>query len=86
MILHQVVKNLELKINFSSSSLIISATGPLVWPIGIIKNLLIKIKGTTISLNIKVILAFFYSLLLENNWFQKVDTIYNWKNKAYTLK
>ena len=27
-----------------------------------------------------------YNLLLGNNWSQKVNATYNWKNKAYTLK
>ena len=27
-----------------------------------------------------------YSLLLGNDWSQKVEATYNWKNDAYTLK
>src|SRR5260364_78437 len=86
MIFYQVVKELGLKIEAPSTSLIVSAAGSLVRPLGIIKNLLIEIKGTTISLDIEVMNATSYSLLLDNDWSQKVDASYNWKNKAYTLR
>src|SRR6185437_6665497 len=73
-----------LKIEAPSSSLIVSATGPSVRPLGIIKNLSIKIA--TISLDVEVMNATSYSLLLGNYWSQKVDASYSWKNKAYTLR
>ena len=86
MISHKVVKELGLKIEAPSTSLVISAIGPFVRPLGIIKDLLIEVERTSIPLDVEVISAATYSLLLGNDWFQKVDATYNWKNKAYTLK
>src|SRR5260363_328353 len=86
MISHQVVKELGLKIEAPSTSLIVSAAGFSVRPLGIIKNLPIEIEGTTIPLDVEVMNATSYSLLLDNDWSQKVDASYNWKNKAYTLR
>ena len=86
MISSQVVKELGLKIEAPSSSLIVSATGPSVRPLGIIKNLSIEIEGTTIPMDVEVMNATSYSLLLGNDWSQKVDATYSWKNKAYTLR
>src|SRR5207237_3202241 len=67
MISYQIVKELELKIDTCSSSLIVSATGPSIRPLGIIKDLSIEIKGITISIDIEVIDATSYSLLLGND-------------------
>ena len=86
MISYKVVKDLGLKIESPSTSLIISAAGSSVRPLGIIKNLPIEIEGTTIPIDVEVIDATTYSVLLGNDWSQKVDATYNWKNKAYTLK
>src|SRR5260363_303306 len=86
MISHQFVKELGLKIEAPSTSLIVSAAGSSVRPLGIIKNLPIEIEGTTIPLDVEVMNATSYSLLLGNDWSQKVDASYNWKNKAYTLR
>ena len=77
MISYQVVKKLGLKIEAPSTSLIVSAAGSSVRPLGIIKNLPIEIEGTTIPLDVEVINATSYLLLLGNNWSQKVDTSYN---------
>src|SRR5260363_331284 len=86
MISYQVVKELGLKIEAPSTSLIVSAAGSSVRPLGIIKNLPIEIEGTTIPLDVEVMNATSYSLLLGNDWSHKVDASYNWKNKAYTLR
>ena len=66
MILYQIVKELGLKIDTCSSSLILSATEPSIRPLGIIKNLPIEIEGITIPLDIEVMDAT-YSLLLGND-------------------
>jgi hypothetical protein len=67
MIFHKVVKELGLKIEAPSTSLIVSATGPSTRPLGIIKNLPVEIEGVTIPLDVEVMDAASYSLLLENN-------------------
>ena len=67
MISYQIIKELGLKIDTYSSSLILSATGPSIRPLGIIKNLPIEIEGITIPLNIEVMDATSYSLLLDND-------------------
>ena len=64
---YQIVKELGLKIDTCSSSLIVSATGPSIRPLGIIKDLPIEIKGITISIDVEVIDATSYSLLLGND-------------------
>ena len=86
MISHQVVKELGFKIEAPSTSLIVLATGPSTRPLGIIKNLPVEIEGVTIPLDVEVMSATSYSLLLGNDWSQKVDATYSWKNKSYTLK
>ena len=77
MISYQIVKELGLKIDTCSSSLILSATGPSIRLLGIIKNLLIEIEGITIPLNVEVMNTTSYSFLLGNNWSQKVEATYN---------
>src|SRR5437868_14205854 len=67
MISYQIVKELELKIDTCSSSLILSATGPSIRPLEIIKNLSIEIEGITITIDIEVMDTTFYSLFLGNN-------------------
>jgi hypothetical protein len=86
MISYQIVKELGLKIDTCSSSLILSATGLSIRPLGIIKNLSIEIERITILIDVEVMDATSYSLLLGNDWSQKVEATYNWKNGAYTLK
>ena len=66
MISHQVVKELGLKIKAPSTSLIISATGPSTRPLGIIKDLSVEIKGVIIPLDVEVMSATSYFLLLDN--------------------
>ena len=67
MISYQIVKELGLKIDTYSSSLILSATGPSIRPLGIIKNLPIEIEGIIIPLDVEVVNATSYSLLLGND-------------------
>ena len=67
MISYQIVKELGLKIDTCSSSLILSATGPSIRPLEIIKNLPIEIEGITIPLDVEVMDATSYSLLLGND-------------------
>ena len=67
MISYQIVKELGLKIDTCSSSLILSATRPSIRPLGIIKNLPIEIKGITIPLDVEVMNAISYSLFLGND-------------------
>ena len=67
MISYQIIKELGLKIDTCSSSLIVSATRLSIRPLGIIKNLSIEIKGITIPLDVEVMDATSYSLLLSNN-------------------
>ena len=69
MISYQIVKELELKIDTDtcSFSLILSAIRPSIRPLGIIKNLSIEIEGITIPLDIEVMDATSYSLLLGND-------------------
>ena len=52
---YQIIKELGLKIDTCSSSLIVSATGPSIRPLGIIKDLSIEIEGITIPIDIEVI-------------------------------
>ena len=77
MILYQIIKELGLKIDTFSSSLIVSATGPSIRPLGIIKSLPIEIEGMTIPMDIEVMDATSYSLLLGNDWSQKVEATYS---------
>ena len=77
MISYQIVKELGLKIDTCSSSLILSATGLSIRPLGIIKNLPIEIEGITIPLDVEVMDATSYSLLLDNDRSQKVEATYN---------
>ena len=86
MIAYKVVQELELKIEQASTSLIISTTGTSFRPLGIIKDLSVEIEEVTIPLDVKIMPATSYLLLLGNDWSQKVDATYSWKNKAYTLK
>ncbi|CAG8589915.1 28944_t:CDS:1, partial [Racocetra persica] len=85
MILHQTVKKLDLKIEEPLKSLIVAATGTTSRPLGIIRNLFIRIQDRLIPLDIEVVPATFYSILLENNWTKKVEANYNWKTCQYTL-
>jgi len=67
MISYQIVKELGLKIDTCSSSLIVSATRLSIRPLGIIKDLSIEIEGITIPIDIEVMDTTSYSLLLEND-------------------
>ena len=80
MIAHQTVKELDLKIEQASTSLIVTATSTSVCPLGIIKDLPVEIEGVTIPITVEVVPATSYSLLLGNDWSKKVGANYNWNN------
>jgi len=86
MIAHQTVKELGLKIEQASTSLIVTATGTSTRPLGIIKDLPVEIEGMTIPITVEVVPATSYSLLLGNDWSKKVGASYNWKNGCYSFK
>ena len=86
MIAHKAVKELGLTIEKTSNSLIVPAVGISTRPLGIIKDLLVKIDHVTIPLTVEVVDTTSYSLLLGNDWNQKVEANYNWKNGCYTFK
>ncbi|CAG8562903.1 9531_t:CDS:1, partial [Dentiscutata heterogama] len=67
MIAYKVAKELGLKIDKPSRSLIVAATGTTSRSLGIIRNLSVKIQSRTILINVKVIPATLYLLLLKNN-------------------
>jgi hypothetical protein len=85
MISHQTVKDLGLKIEEPSTSLIVAATGTTSRPLGIIRNLPIRVQGKLIPLDVEVVPATSYSLLLGNDWSKKVEANYNWKTCQYTI-
>ena len=86
MIAHKAVKELGLTIEKASNSLIVPAVGTSTRPLGIIKDLPIEIDHITIPLTVEVVDTTSYSLLLGNDWNQKVEANYNWKNGCYTFK
>jgi hypothetical protein len=67
MIAHDIVKELGLKIQQASSSLIVSAIGTSTRPLEIIKDLPVEIEEVTISITVEVVPATSYSLLLGND-------------------
>ena len=67
MIAYNVVKELGLKIEQASSSLIVSAIGTSTRLLGIIKDLPVEIEGVIIPITIEVVPATSYSLLLGND-------------------
>jgi hypothetical protein len=77
MIAHQTVKDLDLKIEQASTSLIITATGSSSRPLGIIRDLPIEIEGITIPITVEVVPATSYLLLLGNDWSKKIEANYN---------
>jgi len=85
MIAHNVVKELGLKIEQASSSLIVSAIGTSTRPLGIIKDLSVEIEGVIIPITVEVVPATSYSLLLGNDWSRKLNANYNWANGATHL-
>ena len=86
MIAHNVVKELGLKIEQASSSLIVSAIGTSTRPLGIIKDLPVEIEGVIIPITVEVVPATSYSLLLGNDWSRKLNANYNWANGCYSFK
>ncbi|CAG8550518.1 100_t:CDS:2 [Scutellospora calospora] len=81
-----IVKELGLKIEHASTSLIVSAVGTFTRPLGIIRNLPIEIEGARIPITVEVVLATSYSLLLGNNLSKKIKANYNWANRYYSFK
>ncbi|CAG8743276.1 1150_t:CDS:1, partial [Racocetra persica] len=77
MILHQTVKKLNFKIEELSKSLIVTATGTTSRPLRIIRNLPIRIQDWLIPLDIEVVPATSYFILLRNDWSKKVEANYN---------
>ena len=77
MIAHNVVKELGLKIEQASSSLIVSAIGTSTRPLGIIKDLPVEIEEVIIPIIVEVVPATSYSLLLGNDWSRKLNANYN---------
>ena len=67
MISYKIIKNLGLKIDTFLTSLIVSATGLSVRPLGIIRDLSIEIEGITIPIDVEVMDSTSYSLLLGND-------------------
>ena len=86
MIAHRVVKELGLKIDQVSSSLIVAATGNSTRPLGIIRDLPVEVDNTIIPIDVEVVDVNSYSLLLGNDWSQKIEANYNWKNECYSFK
>ncbi|CAG8804237.1 18209_t:CDS:2, partial [Racocetra persica] len=62
---HQTIKELGLKIEELSKSLIVVATSTTSRPLEIIRNLPIRIQGQLILLDVEVVLAISYSILLD---------------------
>ena len=74
---NSIIKELRLKIEYASNSLIVSAVGTSTWPFGIIRDLSIEIEGARISIIVEVVPATSYSLLLGNDLSRKVKANYN---------
>ncbi|CAG8794723.1 5780_t:CDS:1, partial [Racocetra persica] len=77
MISYQTVKKPGLKIEELSKSLIVATTSTTSRPLRIIRNLLIRIQDRLIPLDIEVVPATSYSILLENDWSKKIKANYN---------
>ena len=86
MIAYSIVKELGLKIEHASNSLIVSAVRTSTRPLGIIRDLPIEIKGACIPITVEVVPATSYSLLLRNDLSRKVKANYNWINRYYSFK
>jgi len=86
MIAHNVVKELGLKIEQASSSLIVSAIRISIRPLGIIKDLPVEIEGVIIPITVEVVPATSYSLLLGNDLSKKINANYNWATGCYSFK
>ena len=86
MIAHSVIKVLELKIEHTSNSLIVSTIRTSIQPLRIIRDLSIEIESARIPIIVEVVSAISYSLLLENDLSRKVKANYNWTNGCYLFK
>ncbi|RHZ53015.1 hypothetical protein Glove_452g36 [Diversispora epigaea] len=85
-ITRDAMKQLGYEIEEASKSIILPATGKKTQPLGVIHDLPITIQGQTIPINVEVIDAATYSLLLENNWLMKANASYNWSDQELTLR
>ncbi|CAG8740433.1 2079_t:CDS:2, partial [Racocetra persica] len=89
MIIQQAAKEIELEIDTPSNSLILSALGKQVRPLGVIKDVPVEIAGITIPISIEVVLATTYSFILKNDWFCKEEEYEDKElisHEAYTLE
>jgi hypothetical protein len=80
------MEQLGYEIEEASKSIILPATGVKTQPLGIIRDLPITIQGQTIPIDVEVIDAATYSLLLGNNWLMKANASYNWREQELTLR
>ncbi|RHZ71760.1 hypothetical protein Glove_253g84 [Diversispora epigaea] len=80
------IEQLDYEIEEASKSIILPATGKKTQPLGVIRNLPITIQGQTIPIDVEVINAATYSLLLGNNWLMKANASYNWSDQELTLR
>ncbi|RHZ82591.1 hypothetical protein Glove_108g70 [Diversispora epigaea] len=71
------MEQLGYEIEEASKSIILPATGKKTQPLGVIRDLPITIQGQTIPIDVEVIDAATYSLLLGNNWLMKANASYN---------
>ncbi|RHZ65922.1 hypothetical protein Glove_310g40 [Diversispora epigaea] len=83
---HDAMEQLGYEIEEASKSIILPATGKKTQPLGVIRDLPITIQGQTIPIDVEVIDAATYSLLLENNWLIKANASYNWSDQELTLR
>ncbi|RHZ77812.1 hypothetical protein Glove_172g9 [Diversispora epigaea] len=80
------MEQLGYEIEEASKSIILPATGKKTQPLGVIRDLPITIQGQTIPIDVEVIDAATYSLLLGNNWLMKANASYNWSDQELTLR
>ncbi|RHZ79395.1 hypothetical protein Glove_147g60 [Diversispora epigaea] len=80
------MEQLGYEIEEASKSIILPATGKKTQPLGVIRDLPITIQDQTIPIDVEVIDAATYSLLLGNNWLMKANASYNWSDQELTLR
>jgi hypothetical protein len=85
-ITREAMEQLGYEIEEASKSIILPATGKRTQPLGVIRDLPITIQGQTIPIDVEVIEAATYSLLLGNNWLMKAGASYHWQDQELTLK
>jgi hypothetical protein len=85
-ITRDAMEQLGYDIEEASKSIILPATGERTQPLGVIRDLPITIQGQTIPIDVEVVEAATYSLLLGNNWLMKAGASYNWREQELTVK